>query len=317
MPHSAPPPIATRAVAAMTPALKAALSDTAAAIEQTLDSLLPIVHETEGRVFDAMRYASLDGGKRLRPFLVDASAALFGVERSHALRVGAAVEMIHCYSLVHDDLPAMDNDDLRRGRPTTHRKFDEPTAILAGDGLLTYAFEVLADPATHPDAGVRCALVTALAKASGPHGMVGGQMVDLLTERAGPARDTLDVAAITRMHGMKTGCLIGFGAIAGAILGKATPAQQKALADYARGLGLVFQIIDDILDVEGDPALTGKSQGKDAAAGKVTFTSLLGLEGARSYAHEIAHQALAPLDIFGDKAALLRDVVHYVLYRSS
>ncbi len=301
----------------MTPALKSALAAVAGDIESTLDGLLPRVTATEGRVVEAMRYASLDGGKRLRPFLVVATAHLFGVAHAHALRTGAAVEMIHCYSLVHDDLPAMDNDDLRRGRPTTHKKFDDPTAILAGDGLLTYAFEVLADPATHPDAAVRCRLVTALAQAAGPAGMVGGQMVDLLTERPGPARDALDVAAITRMHGLKTGCLIGFSCVAGAILGGATAAQQAALAAYARELGLVFQIVDDVLDVTGDPSLMGKSQGKDAAAGKVTFVSLLGLDGARAHADAVAAQALDHLAGFGEAAADLRDVVDYVLTRQN
>lgn len=301
----------------MTDALKTALAEAAAEIEDTLDALLPQVAETEGRLFDAMRYASLDGGKRLRPFLVLATSALFNVGRDHALRTGAAVEMVHCYSLVHDDLPAMDDDDLRRGRPTTHKKFDEPTAILAGDALLTRAFEVLAAPSTHGDPLVRCQLVTELASAAGPHGMVGGQMVDLLTEREGPARDALDVAAITRMHRMKTGRLIGFSCIAGAILGKAAPQLRQALAGYAHDLGLVFQIVDDVLDVEGDPALMGKTQGKDAAAGKVTFVTLLGMDGARAQAKALASQAIAHLSAFGAEADLLRDVVQYVLERRS
>ena len=232
-------------------ALQAALSDTATQVSETLERLLPDISEPEQRVFQAMRYASLGGGKRLRPFLVMTTARLFRVSESAALRVAAAVEMVHCYSLVHDDLPAMDNDDLRRGRPSCHKQFDEATAILAGDALLTRAFEVLANPATHADPQVRCTLVSDLAQAAGAHGMIGGQMIDLLVERQLAPLPAPDVAAITRMHQMKTGRLIGFSCTAGASLGKAPAQLRQALSAYAHDLGLVFQIVDDILDVEG------------------------------------------------------------------
>jgi len=305
-------------MAAMSEALKSALAEGAQAVEETLRTMLPAVDTAEARLFDAMRYATLNGGKRLRPFLVLTTAAMFHVSRSSALRVAAAVEMVHSYSLVHDDLPAMDDDDLRRGVPTTHRKFDEATAILAGDALLTRAFGVLAAAPTHADPAVRCQLVTDLAQAAGPHGMVGGQMIDMLVERGLAAdNDARDVAAITRMHQMKTGRLIGFSCTAGATLGKA-PAQLKhALAGYAQDLGLAFQIVDDLLDVEGDPAETGKRRGKDAAAGKVTFVTLLGLDRARDQAARLADQAVHHLKPFDGEADLLRDVAAYVLDRRS
>lgn len=299
----------------MSETLKAALAEKGAAVSECLDTFLPQVTEAEGRLFEAMRYASLNGGKRLRPFLVMTTAEMFNVAASSAVRAAAAVEMVHCYSLVHDDLPAMDDDDLRRGVPTTHKKFDEATAILAGDALLTRAFEVLAHPATHSDPAVRCALVTELAQASGPHGMVGGQMIDLLTERESASREALDIPAITRMHQMKTGRLISFSCIAGGILGKAPAQLRQALSAYAHDLGLAFQIVDDVLDVEGDPAEMGKTQGKDAEAGKITFVTLLGLERAREQAAMLGEQAIAHLKPFDGEADLLREVVHYVLDR--
>jgi len=240
---------------------------------------------------------------------------MFGVGEVSARRTAAAVEMVHSYSLVHDDLPAMDDDDLRRGKPTCHKQFDEPTAILAGDALLTRAFEVLSKEETHADPAVRCHLIRDLAQAAGPHGMVGGQMVDLLTEREGPEKDALDVAAITRMHQMKTGRLISFSCTAGATLGKAAPQLRHALSAYAHDLGLAFQIVDDLLDVEGDPAVMGKSRGKDAAAGKVTFVTLMGLERAREQARLLGEQAIDHLKPFDEEADLLREVVHYVLSR--
>lgn len=255
------------------------MAECAAAVEDEMRRLLPTDSCPEVRLWEAMRYSCLNGGKRLRPFLVMTSASLFNVSESAALRVAAAVEMVHSYSLVHDDLPAMDNDDLRRGRPTCHKQFDEATAILAGDALLTRAFELLADRGAHTDPAVRCDLVKELAKAVGGRGMVGGQMVDLLAERDKAYGESMDVSAITRMHQMKTGRLIGFSCLAGAILGKAAPTLRQALSSYAHDMGLAFQIVDDLLDVEGDPAEVGKTIGKDAAAGKQTFVSLLGSSG--------------------------------------
>jgi len=290
--------------------LQAALSETAAAVGQALDRLLPKSDGPEGRLFDAMRYATLNGGKRLRPFLVAAGADLFDVPRAQALRAGSAVELIHCYSLVHDDLPAMDDDDLRRGRPTVHIEFDEATAILAGDALLTLAFEVLADPATHPDAATRIALVGTLAAAAGGEGMVGGQMIDL--EAEGKA---LDLEQITRLQALKTGRLIRVSCIFGAILGAAPAPARAALDAYAQDLGLAFQIADDLLDVEGSEAEVGKKVGKDAEAGKATFVSLLGVAEARTRADRLADRAVSHLEIFGKKADLLRDVARFVVER--
>ncbi|KJS44356.1 MAG: farnesyl-diphosphate synthase [Rhodospirillaceae bacterium BRH_c57] len=301
----------------MTEGLRAELADATNAVEDCLARLLPEVSTPEARLFDAMRYATLNGGKRLRPFLVLTTARMFNVSEGAALRVASAVEMVHSYSLVHDDLPAMDNDDMRRGRPSCHKQFDEATAILAGDALLTRSFEVLANVSTHPDPAVRIDLVNALAQASGPNGMVGGQMIDLLTERENSAREGLDVAAITRMHQMKTGRLIGFSCTAGAILGKAPAQLRHALSAYAHDLGLAFQIVDDLLDVEGDPGEMGKSAGKDAAAGKVTFVSLLGTDRAREQARILSAQAVEHLKPFDGEADRLRDVAAYVLDRRS
>lgn len=304
--------------------LRQAMAEVSARMEDVLGLILPPISEPEAPLFEAMRYASLNGGKRLRPLLVMMSAALFNVNSDCAERVAAAVEMVHCYSLVHDDLPAMDNDDLRRGRPTCHKAFDEATAILAGDGLLTRAFEVLAAPETHEDPAVRAALVLELAQAAGPHGMVGGQMVDLLHEGrlASAAQDgplVPSVAAITRMHQLKTGRMIAVSCLAGAVLGKAPAHLRHALLSYAHDLGLCFQIVDDILDVEGAPEETGKSQGKDAAAGKSTFVTLLGLEAARRQAQTLAEQAVLHLAPFGaaPAALVLADVAGYVLARRS
>ncbi len=294
----------------MTPRLQAALTKTSAAVETTLALLLPERSGPEGRVFDAMRYSTLGGGKRLRPFLVMESSRIFSVAESCALRAAAAIEMVHCYSLVHDDLPAMDDDDLRRGRPTTHKKYDEATAILAGDGLLTRAFEVLADPLTHGDGGVRAELVLALATAAGADGMVGGQMIDLEAEH-----QSLDIGAITRLQRLKTGALIAFSAEAGAVLGKAPIQARHALQAYAHDLGLAFQIADDLLDVEGSTEVVGKQTGKDAARGKATFVSILGVERARAQASALADQAAAHLDLFGEKGDLLKDVARWVVER--
>lgn len=282
------------------------------AVEEELRRLIPVSDGAESPLYDAMRYACLNGGKRLRPFLVVNSARLFDVPDARALRVAAAIELIHCYSLVHDDLPAMDDDDLRRGRPTTHIQFDEATAILAGDALQALAFEILADPASHDAADVRCELITELARAAGGDGMVGGQVIDLAAE-TGSRSFTLD--DIKRLQQMKTGRLIAFSCRAGAILGRASPEARSALDDYAAALGLAFQIADDLLDAEGNEAEVGKKVGKDAAAGKATFISVMGAEESRKTAENLALQAAAHLDLFSTKADLLKDVARFVVER--
>jgi farnesyl diphosphate synthase len=288
-----------------------ALGEAAALTDAVLDKLVAVPDGLEARVFEAMRYAVLAPGKRLRPFLVLTSSTLFAVGRSRALQVAAAIELVHAYSLVHDDLPAMDNSDLRRGRPTCHKAFDDATAILAGDGLLTLAFEVLAQPDTHGDPGVRAELVASLAQAAGGHGMVGGQMIDLIAEH----RRDLDIGAITRLQRLKTGALIAFACESGAILGKAAPELRLALRGYAHDLGLAFQIADDLLDVEGSAAATGKPVGQDAAAGKATFVSILGVERARAQAELLVSQAAAHLDLFAERADLLRQAARFVVDR--
>ena len=294
----------------MSPDLAGAVSAVAARIEATLDALLPLAEGPERRVSEAMRYATLAGGKRLRPFLVVEGARLFGVEPEGALRAAAAIEMVHCYSLVHDDLPAMDDDDMRRGRPTVHKAFDEATAILAGDGLLTRAFEVLADPATHPDGAVRCALVAALAKAAGAEGMVGGQMIDLAVEHR-----ATEIGEITRLQRLKTGALIHFACSAGPIMAHAPAHLRDAMHFYAQAFGLAFQMADDLLDVEGDAAALGKATGKDAGRGKATFVSLLGVERARGQAARLAEQAAAHLAPFGPDADRLRQLARWAVER--
>jgi farnesyl diphosphate synthase len=293
-------------------ALPAALKTFADEIDGVLDGLIDNPGGREARLFEAMRYAVLLGGKRLRPFLVVACADMFLVRRDCSLRVGAAVEMVHAYSLVHDDLPCMDDDDLRRGKPATHRKFDEATAVLAGDTLLTKAFEVIGARETHELAEVRSDLVQALAIAAGGHGMTGGQMFDLEAEG-----HPLEMPEITRLQAMKTGALLAFSCEAGAILGRATQHQRAALHGYAHDLGLAFQITDDLLDVEGDAATVGKKVGKDAAAGKATFVSILGAERARQQAEMLADQAIAHLHDFGTEADRLREVARFVVARES
>jgi len=287
-----------------------ALAQAAQLTDVALDKLLIVPPDLEARVYEAMRYAALAPGKRLRPFLVLAGARLFGVARRCALQVATAIEMVHAYSLVHDDLPVMDDSDLRRGRPTCHKEFDEATAVLAGDGLLTAAFGVLADPDTHGDPAVRCELVAALAAAAGAAGMVGGQMIDLIAEHR-----TLDIGAITRLQRMKTGALIAFSCEAGAILAKAPNEPRSALRGYAHDLGLAFQIADDLLDVEGSAAETGKPVGADAAAGKATFVSILGVARARTQAELLVGQAVAHLDLFEQRAELLREAARFVIAR--
>ena len=294
--------------------LAAALPEAAAAIERALDGLLPEAEGPEARLFEAMRYAAIGGGKRLRGFLVLEGARQFSVARTSALRVAAAVEMMHAYSLVHDDLPAMDDDDLRRGKPPCHKAYDEATAILAGDALQALAFGVLAEEDTHSDPAVRAELVRCLARAAGARGMCGGQMLDML---AGQAAQPLDEPAIGRLQLLKTGRLIEFSAEAGAILGKAPLAQRHALAAYGRDVGAAFQIADDVLDATASAEETGKRTGKDAGAGKATLVGLLGLERARIQADRLAEQARRHLDSFDERADLLRELAGYMVQRKS
>jgi farnesyl diphosphate synthase len=268
------------------------------------------------RLIDAMRYCSLGGGKRFRPFLVVESASLFKVARQNALMAGAALECVHCYSLVHDDLPAMDNDELRRGQPTAHRKFDEATAILAGDGLLTFAFDILSRQETHADPGVRIKLVNALARAAGLGGMAGGQMLDLAAEgRFGEVKH--GESDVRMLQAMKTGALLRFACQAGGILGGATGRERDALERYGAAVGEAFQIADDLLDIEGDPALVGKSTGKDVAAGKATFVTVLGVRGAKERLQHLVAEAEAALDPFGPAAATLMESARFVANRQT
>jgi len=293
------------------------LAQVADEVEALLDDLLsPQAREGEtvrpGRLIEAMRYASLDGGKRLRPFLVVESARLFGGIYSGALRAACALELVHCYSLAHDDLPAMDDDDLRRGRPTVHKAFDEATAILAGDALLTYAFDVMAHEATHPDPAVRIRLVAGLARAAGPGGMAGGQMLDLMAERA---RDPLSRHEIETLQAMKTGALLRYAAEAGAMLGAADAAQFAALSAYGTALGAAFQIADDILDEQGDEAALGKRIAKDAGRNKATLVSLLGIPAAITLRDELVQDAENALRPFGARASILIEAARFVANR--
>jgi farnesyl diphosphate synthase len=287
------------------------LKDVAEEIDRLLGALLRPEVAAAPRVVEAMRYAALAQGKRLRPFFLVESAKLLGARRDHALRAGAALECVHCYSLVHDDLPAMDDDDLRRGRPTCHRAFDEATAILAGDGLLTLAFEIIGDPATHPEPAVRSQLVLELARAAGHAGMVGGQMLDLEAEAGGCD----DLKAIVRLQSMKTGALFRYALEAGAILAETDGEARAALSAYADKVGLAFQIADDILDVESTPEQLGKATQKDKSAGKATFIDLLGLDGARLKARELVDEATACLDNFGPAAGTLREAARFIVER--
>jgi farnesyl diphosphate synthase len=266
------------------------------------------------RLIESMRYSSLGGGKRLRPFLVVESAAVFGVSPKGALLAGAALECIHCYSLIHDDLPAMDNSDLRRGRPTLHKAYDDATAILAGDALLTIAFDIITRDEIHPDAGVRLALTRALARCAGVGGMAGGQMLDLAGEGRFGDREPVDVA---RVQQMKTGALLRFGCIAGALLGQASAAEYQALDDFGRALGEAFQIADDLLDVESDAATLGKPAGADAELGKTTFVTQLGIDGAKQRVRDLLARGDAALSIFGGKGDVLRAAARFVAERKS
>ena len=299
------------------------LGQVAEETEALLDRLLastPVDGERArpARLLDAMRYASLGGGKRFRPFLVVECAALLDVARENSLMAAAALECVHCYSLAHDDLPAMDDDDLRRGRPTTHKAFDEATAVLAGDGLLTFAFDILSRPQTHPDAEVRLKLVSALARAAGLGGMVGGQMLDLAAEgrfeRSPPALGEQDVKTL---QAMKTGALLRYACVAGAILGKAGASKSNALERYGSALGEAFQIADDLLDLEGDPATVGKATGKDAAAHKATLVGVLGTAPAKRRLEALVAEAQAALSPFGADAEVLKAAARFVATRTA
>jgi farnesyl diphosphate synthase len=293
------------------PLLQAALADVAADVDRRFDALLEVPDDPRADLYRAMRHAAIGGGKRLRPMLVQATAQLFAVDRDCAGRAGLAIECIHVYSLVHDDLPAMDDDDMRHGKPAAHKVFGEATAILAGDCLHALAFEVLADPDTHADPFVRAELIADLARASGPNGMAGGQMMDLEAEKS-----SFDLPTVTRLQAMKTGALIAASVEAGAILGRLPVEGRTSLRGYARDLGLAFQIADDILDVEGDQTLAGKALRKDAAAGKETFLSLLGLDRAREQLRMLVDQAVAHLHGYGAEADVLRDIARFVMARN-
>ena len=290
--------------------LKVALEQTGADVDRVFDGLLTVPPDPRARLYEAMRYAAIGGGKRIRPLLVIAACALFHVARDRALRVAAAVECVHVYSLIHDDLPSMDDDDMRRGKPTLHRAFDESTAILAGDALHALAFEILADDSTHEDPFVRAELIGELARAAGPAGMAGGQMMDLI---AGSI--SLDIAAVTRLQQLKTGALIGWCLEAGAIMGRLPPEGRTGLRGYARDVGLAFQIADDLLDHEGVEEKAGKRLGKDEQAGKETFVSLLGPERARAQAGMLVAQAIEHIHGYGTEADLLRAIARFAVER--
>jgi len=295
------------------------LDQTAEDTEALLAKLLSDATESDEivrpkRLIEAMRYSSLGGGKRLRPFLAVESAAVFGIPRESALLVGAALECIHCYSLIHDDLPAMDNSDLRRGRPTLHKAYDDATAILAGDALLTIAFDIITRDAIHKDAQVRLLLTRALARASGVGGMAGGQILDLAGEGRFGDREPVDVA---RLQQMKTGALLRFGCIAGAILGQSSQKEYQALDDYGKALGEAFQIADDLLDVEGDAAALGKPAGADAVLGKTTFVTQLGIDGAKQRVSDLLARADAALSVFGNRGDVLRAAARFVAERKN
>lgn len=290
--------------------LQQVMDEAIAAVNKTIERLLPQTDLAENRLYEAMRYGVMGGGKRLRPIMVMESARLFNVDPSSSRRVAAALEFVHCYSLIHDDLPSMDDSDLRRGQPAVHRKYDEATAILAGDALLTLAFEILADRDTHADPHVRVELIRKLALASGPHGMVGGQMLDLIGEEK-----EFDLGTISRLQRMKTGQLMAFACEAGAILGKADDVHKKALCNYAFDLGLAFQVTDDVLDVEADPKMTGKPANQDDKAGKSTFVSTMGKEQAKARAEMLVGQAKRHLKIFEHRGETLKELADYVLER--
>jgi farnesyl diphosphate synthase len=290
--------------------LDARLKETAERIDIALAGLLPPEQGPEARLLGAIRYAALGGGKRLRPFFTLEAGRIFDADEGALLRTACAIECVHTYSLVHDDLPAMDDDDLRRGRPTLHRQYDEATAILAGDALLTFAFELLADPATHSDPQMRCKLITGLAKASGAQGMVAGQAADMAGADIGS-----DLIAVTRMNRLKTGALINFAVDAGALIGCASEAEKTALSRYAHDVGLAFQMRDDLLDAEGVVRDTGKAVGKDKRRGKVNFVTVLGAGATRERIAMLAAQAKQHLALFGPRARILLDAVDFIVER--
>jgi len=294
--------------ASVSDGLKAA----AAAVDAELDRLIPPAQGLHARALEAMRYAVFVGGKRLRPYLTLAGSALFGVPEPRALRAAAAIEALHTYSLVHDDLPCMDDDDLRRGQPTTHRQFDEATAVLAGDGLLTLAFEILAAPPTHPSGDVRARLVSRLALAAGAEGMIGGQMIDMLS-----AERAYGEAEIIQLQQLKTGALFEFAAEAGPLLAEAGEDDLARLRRFARDLGLAFQIADDLIDVTGASETAGKTVGKDAAQGKATLVSIYGVDEARREAKRLAHSAADALSPYGRVADELRSLPFFLLDRAA
>jgi farnesyl diphosphate synthase len=286
------------------------IAKVAEAVDAQFDIFLTVPNDARAPLFNAMRHAAIGGGKRLRPLLVSATSQLFNVDAEVAIRVGTALEAIHVYSLIHDDLPSMDNDDMRRGKPTVHRAFDEATAILAGDSLHALAFEILASAQTHADPFIRSELIACLALASGPDGMAGGQMMDLAAEKS-----KFDLATVTRLQALKTGALIAASVEIGAILGHVPIEGRTALRGYARDIGLAFQIVDDIMDVEGDEELAGKKLQKDADAGKETFVSLMGLDRAKQQVEALVDQAIEHLSQYGAEANLLRAIARYVMER--
>ncbi|MBA8666511.1 polyprenyl synthetase family protein [Holosporaceae bacterium 'Namur'] len=292
--------------------LEKSIESTAEQLHAIMDELLPEPSGLiEDQLFKALRYVALSPGKRIRPYLVVATSSAFGVSLDCALKTAVAIEFIHAYSLVHDDLPAMDNDDFRRGQPSCHKKFDEATAILTGDALLTLAFEMLAHESTHPDPGVRTELISKIAVASGYRGMVGGQMMDLLAQH-----NTLEFSEVVRLQRMKTGALFAISCEAGAILGKASKNLRNALRAYANNIGIAFQITDDLLDAEGTREKTGKSVGKDKSQGKATLVSCIGIEKAREHALVLAKQAIEHLNIFDGKANLLKELAYFIVERN-
>ena len=286
------------------------LAEIAAEIDRLFDQVLAVPDDPSARLLEAMRYAAIGGGKRLRPLLATASADLFSVPRAMALRAGLAVECVHVHSLIHDDLPCMDDDELRRGKPTVHVAFDEATAVLAGDSLLALAFEILCDPATHPSADVRAELTRELARAAGARGMAGGQMLDLI-----PMEQPIDLESVARLQRLKTGAIIGWAVEAGTILGGATAEERTSLRGYAQNLGLTFQIADDLLDFAGDPERAGKRLRKDAAQGKENFVTLLGEQRARLQAEMLVEQAIEHLRPFGDRADILVALARFAIER--
>jgi farnesyl diphosphate synthase len=279
-------------------------------VDSFFAKLLAPTGDKRERLFEAMRHAAIGGGKRLRPLLTVAASRLFAIERRGALRVGCAIEAVHVYSLIHDDLPCMDNADLRRGKATVHKAFGEAEAVLAGDSLHALAFEILADPQTNSDPWVRCELVLELARAAGPNGMAGGQMMDLVAEGA-----ELDLAAITRLQQLKTGALIEYSVEAASIMAKLPVEARRPYRGYARNIGLAFQIADDLIDHSGDEAAAGKRTGRDASAGKATFVSLLGEGRARQQAGLLVEQAIEHLSGHGEEADLLRAIARFAIER--